>query len=111
MRRSPWLTLTVLVSLAGVLPRMCAAQDKQSVSTRKVITKTVPLYPAVARSLNLTGAVKLEVLVQANGNVKTVSVKGGNPVLVQSAQNAVHGWKWEKTDHDSTEQVEFQFKP
>lgn len=103
--------LIVLVSLAGVLPKVCAAQDRPAVSTRKVVSKTAPVYPSVARSLNLSGAVKLEVLVQANGNVKTVLVKGGNPVLVQSAQNAVHGWKWEKTDHDSTEQVEFQFNP
>jgi outer membrane biosynthesis protein TonB len=103
------LILFVLVSMAGV--EVCAAQDRQAVSARKVVSKTAPVYPSVARSLNLSGAVKLEVLVQANGNVKTVLVKGGNPVLVQSAQNAVHGWKWEKTDHDSTEQVEFQFNP
>lgn len=101
--------LFVLVSMAGV--EVCAAQDRPAVSTRKVVSKTAPVYPSVARSLNLSGAVKLEVLVQANGNVKTILVKGGNPVLVQSAQNAVHGWKWEKTDHDSTEQVEFQFNP
>jgi outer membrane biosynthesis protein TonB len=111
MKRSPWLMLFVLVSLAGALSKECVAQNVQAAPARKVVNKTVPMYPPMARSLNLSGAVKLEVLVQANGNVKTVFVKGGNPVLVQSAQSAIHGWKWEKTDHDSTEQVEFQFKP
>ena len=69
------------------------------------------MYPQMARSLNLSGAVKLEVLVQSSGNVKSMQVKGGNPVLVQSAQTAVRGWKWEKTDHDSTEVVEIHFNP
>jgi TonB family protein len=88
-----------------------AAQDEQSASDRKVVTKVVPPYPAIARSMNLSGTVKLEALVLANGSVKAVQVKGGNPLLVQSAQRAVQDWKWEKADHESTEQVEFRFHP
>jgi outer membrane biosynthesis protein TonB len=65
----------------------------------------------MARSLNLAGTVKLEVLVQSNGSVKSVQVKGGNPLLAQSAQSAVHGWKWEKADRESTEEVQFRFNP
>ena len=61
--------------------------------------------------MNLSGTVKLEVWVQASGSVKSVQVKGGNPVLAQSAQNAVRVWKWEKADHDSTERVECYFSP
>jgi TonB family protein len=76
-----------------------------------VVTKVVPPYPAIARSMNLSGTVKLEALVLANGSVKAVQVKGGNPLLVQSAQRAVQDWKWEKADHESTEQVEFRFHP
>jgi hypothetical protein len=38
-------------------------------------------------------------------------VKGGSPVLAQSAQNAVRVWKWEKADHETTEQVECYFSP
>jgi hypothetical protein len=39
--------------------------------------------------MNLQGIVKVEALVGSNGVVKTVGVKGGHPVLVQSATDAV----------------------
>jgi len=111
MRRSPF--LLVLLSLLFCIFQIGAAvaQDDQSAGDRKVLSKVVPSYPAIARSMNLSGTVKLEALVLANGTVKSVQVKGGNPVLVQSAERAVHDWKWEKADHDSTEEVEFRFHP
>jgi TonB family protein len=80
-------------------------------STRKITNRVVPQYPAIARSMNLVGAVKLEALVLPNGVVKSVQVVGGNPLLVQSAQNAIREWKWEKTEHDTTELIEFRFHP
>ena len=61
--------------------------------------------------MKLSGTVKLEVLVQANGGVKSVQIKGGNPLLAQAAQNAVRGWKWEKAEHETTEPVECYFSP
>lgn len=65
----------------------------------------------MARTLSLAGTVRLEVLVLSNGTVKTVQVKGGNPLLARAAQDAVQGWKWEKSEHDTTELVEFKFAP
>jgi outer membrane biosynthesis protein TonB len=61
--------------------------------------------------MRLRGTVKLEVLVLASGKVKSIQVKGGNAVLVQSAESAVRECRWEKADHDTTEQVEFTFSP
>ena len=103
--------MLLLAVLAGVQPKTGFAQGEQSANVRKVIIRVAPTYPAVARTMKLSGTVKLEVLVQASGNVKSVQVKGGSPVLAQSAQNAVRVWKWEKADHDTTEQVECYFSP
>jgi len=61
--------------------------------------------------MGLSGTVKLEALVTADGEVKTIQVKGGHPILAQSAQNAVRAWKWQKSDHETTESLEFSFKP
>ena len=69
------------------------------------------MYPLVARNLNLSGTVKLEAVVLANGDLKSVQVKGGNPLLVQSAQSAVHDWKWETAAPETVEMVEFHFHP
>lgn len=109
------LASVLLVVLPGLLminhPQSAAAQTVESESARKVINRVVPPYPAIARTMNLSGIVKIEALVLANGTVKSIQVKGGNPLLAQSAQNAVRGWRWSKSDHDSTETLEFRFNP
>jgi len=87
------------------------AQEDPAASSRKVITKVTPQYPAWARSANLKGVVKVEAVVASNGTVKTVGVKGGHPVLVQSAMNAVRQWKWEPASHESRESIEVRFDP
>jgi outer membrane biosynthesis protein TonB len=61
--------------------------------------------------MRLTGTVKLEALVLADGTVKSIQVKGGNPLLAQAAQNAVRECKWAKAEHESTETLEFHFTP
>jgi outer membrane biosynthesis protein TonB len=61
--------------------------------------------------MNLAGTVRLEAVVAPNGSVKTVDIKGGNPLLAQAAQFTVREWKWEKTDHETTEIVEVRFSP
>ncbi|HEX3105038.1 MAG TPA: energy transducer TonB [Terriglobales bacterium] len=107
--------LIVLFGLTVIPNGLCAdaqsAPTSETPSARKVINKVVPAYPATARILQLSGTVKLEALVLANGMVKSVQVKGGNPLLAQSAQNAVREWRWAKADHDSTETLEFKFMP
>jgi TonB family protein len=111
MKRSPFFILLMLAVLASIQLKASFAQDEQTANARKVISKVVLVYPSIARSMNLSGAVKLEVLVQPNGDTKTIQVKGGNPLLAQSAQAAVRAWKWEKAEHESTETVEFHFTP
>ena len=107
--------LVVLLGLATIPKALSAdAQSSQSADTpsaRKIINKVVPVYPSTARSMRLAGTVKLAALVLANGTVKSIQVKGGNPLLVQAAQNAVREWKWVKAEHESTEMLEFRFRP
>lgn len=111
MARWTGIVAVLVLSLTVFGIQSLAAQSAETESPRKVVTKILPTYPPMARSLNLSGTVKLEALVLASGMAKTVQVKGGNPVLAQAAQNAVRGWKWEKSDHESTELLEFKFAP
>ena len=87
------------------------AQDAETSGNRKVVARVTPTYPTVARNLNLTGTVRLEVTVTPSGTVKSVQLLGGNPVLGQSAESAVREWKWEKSDHETVEHVQAQFNP
>ena len=61
--------------------------------------------------MNLRGSVKVEALVKPNGVVKSVDVKGGHPVLVRAAQEAIYRWKWEPSAHETREPIEVKFDP
>jgi TonB family protein len=83
--------------------------SQESAGARKLITKTAAVYPPLARSMNLHGVVKLEAHVAPNGTVKSVVVKGGHPILTQSAVTAVGHWKFEPAPRETTEPVEIAF--
>lgn len=61
--------------------------------------------------MRLEGNVRADVLVAPSGKVKSVEIKGGHPLLVQSAQDALRQWKWEPASHESHETVELKFRP
>jgi len=88
-----------------------AQQHDEPESNRKIVSRIVPAYPQMARNLNLRGNVKVEALVEPNGTVKSIQVKGGHPVLVEAAQDAVRRWRWEPAARETREPVEFKFDP
>jgi outer membrane biosynthesis protein TonB len=61
--------------------------------------------------MNLRGSVKADALVEPNGVVKSVEVKGGHPVLVRAAQSAIYKWKWAPAAHETREPIEVKFDP
>jgi TonB family protein len=87
------------------------AQESQDLSEshRKVVSRVAPVYPSLARTMNIHGSVKVEAVVTPGGVVKTTEIKGGHPVLVQSALNAVAKWKWEPAAKETRELVVIQF--
>ncbi len=78
-------------------------------STRKILVRVAPQYPNMARTMNIQGTVKADVLVAPNGSMKSVEIKGGHPLFVQSVQNALREWKWEPAPHETHEIVELKF--
>jgi TonB family protein len=78
-------------------------------SKRKVKTKTAPLYPELARRMNVSGRVKIEVVITPDGHVKSTRVVGGHPLLVQACQDAVKEWKFVPAPEETTQVVEFEF--
>jgi TonB family protein len=83
----------------------------QDTLDRKVKSKVSPLYPEIARKMNLGGVVKLQVIVAPNGVVKETKVIGGNPILVNAALDAVKKWRFEPASEESAGVLEFKFDP
>jgi protein TonB len=97
----------------GATALLAAASLAQTASTdegkRKVKSKVAPEYPALAKRMNVTGKVKIEVIIAPDGHVKSTRALGGHPLLVQACQDAVKEWKFLPAPEESTQVVEFDF--
>jgi TonB family protein len=79
--------------------------------TRRAKTKVQPVYPDLARKMNLVGTVKIEVVVAPNGTVKDARVVGGHPVLAGAALEAAKKWRFEPAAGESSGVIDFKFEP
>ena len=105
MLRQFAISISLLV-VGGIL----SAQDTLVESTRKIVSQANPVYPSLARNMGLEGAVKLEVTVAPNGNVKSIQAVGGGPVFVRAAEDAVYRFRWIPAKEESKERVEIRFR-
>lgn len=81
----------------------------RSQENRKLIKKVDPVYPDLARKMNMTGTAKVEVTIATDGSVKDVKTLGGNPVLVQAVEEAVKQWKYASGPEETKKALEFKF--
>jgi TonB family protein len=80
-------------------------------TARKVKNSVEPVYPELAKRNNISGSVRVELLITTDGRVKDVKVLGGNPVLVQAVMAAVLKRKYEPAAEESSVIVKFDFSP
>ena len=111
MITSKWMRMALAATTALVLSGSSGfAQSGSTDETkRKVKTKTAPVYPELAKRMNVTGKVKIEVVITPDGHVKSTRVVGGHPLLVQVCQDAVKEWKFVPAAEETTQIVEFEF--
>ena len=107
--RSGVLILALFIALAS---NLASAQSStvSSGSDRKVSSRVAPVYPDLAKKMHIHGMVKVEAVVRPNGTVKSTRILGGNPVLVEAAQDAVGKWKFEPAQSETTEIVQLAFE-
>lgn len=109
MNRLTAAAFLMLFGLLGYAPTLLAQEPSEG--ARKIVSRVMPRYPEMARTMNIRGNVKAEALVRPNGVVKFVDVKGGHPLLVRAAQEAIYRWKWEPSSHETREPIEVKFDP
>jgi TonB family protein len=101
--------------LALILRSQAQAQDQDQAKGdelwRKAKVKVAPVYPDVARRMSIVGTVRLAVVVERNGTVKSSKPLGGHPLLVSAAMDAMKRWKFEPAATESSGIVEFKFQP
>lgn len=113
MKLRVWIVGAGLVLTLGgsiLLPPKGKAQDSEiDTLKRKVRVKVAPEYPALAKQMNVTGKVKIETTIAADGHVTNTKVIGVSPLLVNAALDAVKRWRFEPGPKDTTEVIEFEF--
>jgi len=97
-----WLAIAMSLSLTATnIP----AQE----TSRKVISNPTPIYPDLAKKAHVTGVVKVQVVIAADGKIKDVKVIGGHPLLIDSVQETLKNWKYAPSTSDTTTVLAFNF--
>jgi TonB family protein len=109
MRKTIYLAAVWVLCGSALGGGLLRAQDEQPTASRKIVTKVMPEYPALARVAHLSGIAKVEAKVGSNGRVESVEIRGGHPLLAQAAANAVSKWRWEPSGHETEEIVDVKF--
>lgn len=78
---------------------------------RKAISHPAPVYPEIAKRMQLAGTVKVQVVIAPDGQIKDTRVIGGHPILVNTVQETLKNWKYATSTSETTLVLEFSFQP
>ncbi|HYX70896.1 MAG TPA: energy transducer TonB [Terriglobales bacterium] len=105
-----WMGIAIIALLA-VLVAAQTASAQQEDAGRKVKTRVAPVYPELARKMNVSGTVKVQITIEPNGSVKTAKPLGGHPLLIEPSVDAARKWKYEPGKDETTTILQFNFNP
>lgn len=92
--------LIAVVSLVGI----AHAQE-----ARKVKSDVKPAFPEMARKMNLSSTVKVQVEISPAGTVTSAKALGGHPMFLEAATDAAKKWRFEPSTESTTQVIEFKF--
>ncbi len=97
--RSRWIRISVAAAAAALFTTgfVLAQQSSSDESKRN-------------KRMNVSGKVKIEVIITPDGKVRSTRVIGGHPLLVQACQDAVKEWKFFPAPEETTQVIEFDFR-
>jgi len=104
------LSILTLAATLGAI-RVGAQQTQNEEIVRRAKNRVQPAYPDLARKMNISGTVKIEVVVAPNGSVKDARIVGGHPVLATAALDAAKKWRFEPASAEATGIIDFKFEP
>jgi periplasmic protein TonB len=68
-----------------------------NVTAARIVNRTTPIYPPLARQTRISGTVRLHAIIAKDGTVQQLEVLSGHPLLVQAALDAVRQWRYQPT--------------
>lgn len=69
----------------------------EGVQSALLIHRVEPIYPPIAKQTHMQGTVQLHAVIARDGSIESLEVLSGNPLLIQSARDAVRQWRYRPT--------------
>lgn len=98
-----------LFQAAGLVLTVAMALPAKAADERAVKSRVAPTYPEIAKRMRITGTVRVEATVDAEGKVTAVKTLSGNRTLATAAEDAVSKWKFVAAAGSSTVDVDLNF--
>ena len=101
---------------APVAPKRVRVDAAQQLS--KLVDRVNPTYPMASRQAQVSGAVRVGIVVGKDGKVLSTAPVSGDALLLQSAMDAVKQWRYQPTlvngepvEVESTVEVDYKLNP
>lgn len=70
---------------------------RTSLEPAMLIYRVEPIYPPLARQIRRGGKVELRAIIATDGTIQSLQVVSGEPIFLQSAEDAVRQWRYRPT--------------
>jgi protein TonB len=87
----------IISSTPMSVPKVATPQRvrvSSGVTQGNLVNKVQPVYPPIAKSARIQGAVILQAIISKNGVVENLRAISGHPMLIPSAVEAVKQWRY-----------------
>ena len=85
------------LSIVAVVAQEGVIRVTETDAKKAIMSKTDPDYPAIARSMHLSGRAVVDVYIDSDGKVEKAEPVSGNALLTGAAVSAVKKWKFNNT--------------
>ncbi len=99
-----------LFHVAALLLVLAPAVPGRAAEERAVKSRVAPVYPELAKRMHITGVIKVEATVDADGKVSDVRTLSGSRTLAPAAEDAVRKWKFVPGSEQSMVDVDVKFE-
>src|SRR5277367_2123946 len=82
---------------------LCCLASAQSLPEPILQSGQMPTYPPIARAARIEGEVKVAFVLNEKGEVESVEVKSGHPMLKNATADIVKSWKFKMPNLFRTE--------
>jgi TonB family protein len=106
-----WFVLGLFIFQIAFLASPSQAQEIEQISNRKTVQRVAPSYPEIAKTMKLSGKVRIIAKVAPSGKVVSIEIVGGHPILARAAADAVLQWRYEAAREQTDEIAVIAFEP